>query len=130
VDSGFVYAGGTFGDISGAGRFGVGLDFHLAPLFDLGGEVGFIAKSNVGILGSGNLTFHFVRRREGWDPFLVGGVSAARFAGLSGLYVNLGAGTNYWVARRFALRGEFKGYAGGQDLGGFTELRFGVSFRP
>jgi hypothetical protein len=130
VTSGFVYAGGTFGSIPGAGRFGIGVDFRLAPQFDLGCEVGLIAKTDVGILGSGNLTYHFIRRRAGWDPFLVGGVSGARFGGVNGLYVNLGAGTNYWVAGRWALRGEFKGYAGGQDLGGFSELRFGVTFRP
>ncbi len=130
VTSGFVYAGGTFGSIDGAGRFGVGVDFRLAPHFDLGGELGLIAKHDVGALGSGNLTFHFIGRREGFDPFLVGGVSAARLAGTSGLYMNLGIGTNYWMSRKVALRGEFKGYAGGQDLGGFSELRFGVTFRP
>jgi hypothetical protein len=60
----------------------------------------------------------------------VGGISAARISGTSGLYVNLGAGVNYWLSRRWALRGEFKGYPGGQDLGGFAELRFGATFRP
>ncbi len=133
VDSGFVYGGVTFGKrLDGAGRFGVGLDFHLSPQFDLGGEIGTIHKHDVGILASGNLTYHFnrPRRREEWDPFLSGGLTGARISGVGGLYVNLGAGVNYWVTRRFALRGEFKGYPGGQDLGGFAELRFGVTFRP
>ena len=134
LDSGFVYGGVTFGKrLDGAGRFGVGLDFRLTPHLDLGGELGTIHKKDVGILGSGNLTYHFTRprgRRQEWDPFLVGGVSGARISGTSGLYINLGAGVNYWVGRRWALRGEFKGYPGGQDLGGFAELRFGVTFRP
>ncbi len=134
LDSGFVFAGATFGSqpLDGAGRFGMGLDFHLSSQFDLGGEIGTIFKSDVGILGSANLSYHFAhsRRREQWDPFLVAGVSAARFAGTGGAWINLGAGLNYWLARRVALRGEFKGYAGGQDLGGFGEVRFGVSFRP
>ncbi len=134
LSSGFVYGGVTFGEhIDGAGRFGVGLDFQLSPQFDLGGELGTIHKRDVGVLGSGNLTYHFTRprgRREEWDPFLVGGLSVARLSGTGGLYLNLGAGVNYWLSRRFALRGEFKGYPGGQDLGGFAELRFGVTFRP
>ena len=133
VTDGFVYGGVAFGKrIDDAGRFGVGLNFHLAPQFDLGGEVGTIHKRDVGILASANLSYHFnrPRRREEWDPFLVGGVSAARISGAGGLYLNLGAGVNYWLTRRWALRGEFKGYPGGQDLGGFAELRFGVTFRP
>lgn len=134
VTTGYVYAGPAFGGhLDGAGRFGVGLDFRLAPQFDLGGEIGTIFKnSNVGILGSGNLTYHFVHahRREAWDPFLVGGVTGAHISGLGGFYLNLGAGVNYWVGRRWALRGEFKGYPGGGDLGGFAEFRFGITFRP
>jgi hypothetical protein len=134
VTSGFVYGGATFGKrLDGAGRFGIGLDFRLTPHLDLGGEIGTIHKHDVGILASGNLTYHFTRgrgRREEWDPFLTGGVSAARISGVSGLYANLGAGVNYWVSRRWALRGEFKGYPGGQDLGGFAGFRFGVTFRP
>ena len=54
------------------------------------------------------------RRRRG---------SAARIAGAGGLYLNLGARVDYWLARRRAPRGEFKGYPGGQDLGGFAKLR-------
>ena len=134
LSSGFVFAGATFGShpLDGAGRFGVGLDFHLASHFDLGGEVGTIFKSDVGVLGSANLSYHFTRsrRHEEWDPFLVAGVSAGRFAGTGGAWFNLGAGLNYWLTHRVALRGEFKGYAGGQDLGGFGEFRAGVTFRP
>jgi hypothetical protein len=135
LDSGFVYGGVTFGKrLEGAGRFGIGLDFSLTDHLDLGGEVGTIHKNDVGILGSGNLTYHFTRprgrRRDQWDPFLVGGVSGARISGAGGLYLNLGGGVNYWLGRRWALRGEFKGYPGGQDLGGFAEFRFGVTFRP
>ncbi len=132
LSNGFVYGGVTFGKLDGAGRFGVGLDFHLTPRLDLGGEIGSIHKHDVGILGSGNLTYHFnrPRRHEEWDPFLVGGISGARISGVSGLYVNLGVGANYWLTPRFAFRGEFKGYPGGQDLGGFAEVRFGVTFRP
>ncbi len=134
LSNGFVYGGVTFGkNLDGAGRFGVGLDFRLTPRLDLGGEIGTIHKHDVGILASGNLTYHFNRprrRRDELDPFLVGGISGARISGVSGLYVNLGAGLNYWFTPRVAFRGEFKGYPGGQDLGGFAELRFGITFRP
>lgn len=134
LSSGFVYVGPIFGSrpLDGGGHFGIGLDFHLAPQFELGGEAGTIFKNDVGILGSANLSYHLTRarRHEEWDPFLVGGVSAGRFAGTGGVWINLGAGLNYWLSRRSALRGEFKGYAGGQDLGGFGEFRFGVTFRP
>jgi len=133
LTSGFVVAGGTFGSHPLDGRrFGVGLDFHLAPHFDLGGEVRTIIKNDVGMLGSANLSYHFSRSRqhEDWDPFLVAGGSAGRFAGSGGAWVNLGGGVNYWLSHRAELRGEFKGYAGGHDLGGFGEFRFGVTFRP
>src|SRR5262245_3442520 len=71
VDSGFVYGGVTFGKrLEGAGRFGAGLDFHLAERIDLGGEIGTIHKKDVGVLASANLTYHFNRPRrrgEDWD---------------------------------------------------------------
>jgi hypothetical protein len=134
VTSAFVYGGVTTGKhLDGAGRFGVGVDFRLAPHFDLGGEIGTIHKKDVGVLASGNLSYHFSRprqRHEEWDPFLTGGVSGAHISGTGGLYLNLGAGVNYWFRPRWALRGEFKGYPGGQDLGGFAEFRFGATFRP
>ena len=134
INSGFVYGGLAFGSgLNGAGRFGVGLDFGLTSKLDLGGELGLIAKNDVGPLGSTNLYYHFTpheRGRTEWDPFLVGGFTAAHLHGATGAYLNLGAGVNYWWTERFALRGEFKGYAGGQDLGGFGELRFGLTFRP
>jgi hypothetical protein len=134
LSTGFVYGGATFGKrVDAAGRFGIGLDFRVTPHIDVGGEIGTIHKKDVGILGSGNVTYHFTpdrSRRDEWDPFLVGGISAARLSGVGGLYVNLGAGVNYWMSRRWAIRGEFKGYPGGLDLGGFAEFRFGVTFRP
>jgi hypothetical protein len=134
LSEGFVYGGVTFGKhLEGAGRFGVGLDFGLTPHLELGGEIGTIHKHDVGVLASGNLSYHFnrsSRRRDEWDPFLVGGLSGARISGTSGFYLNLGAGVNYWFSPRWAFRGEFKGYPGGQDLGGFAEFRFGVTFRP
>lgn len=127
--SAFAYGGGTLTGINGAGRFGMGLDGRVAPRVSFGGELGFIEKNhNTGVLVSSNLTFHLVRRGPGWDPFLVGGFSGAHFAGKGGLYANLGAGFNYWLAPGFAFRAEFKGYAGGQDLGSFTEVRAGVTF--
>ncbi len=132
LSAGYIFGGATFGKIDGAGRFGGGLDFRVKPRLDMGVEVGTIHKHDVGILGSGNLTFHFnprSRGRDEWDPFFVGGVSAARLSGVSGLYVNLGAGVNYWMDRNWGLRAEFKGYPGGQDLGGFAEIRFGLVFR-
>jgi hypothetical protein len=131
LSSGFVYGGAAFGKrLDGAGRFGAGFDFRAAPRVDLGFELGTIHKHDVGILASGNLTYHLNgRTRSEWDPFLVGGVSGARISGVGGLYVNLGAGVNYWLNSRWAVRGEFKGYPGGQDLGGFGEFRFGVAFR-
>lgn len=135
IDSGYVFGGGAFENhLDGAGRFGAGLDFRIAPHVDLGGELGAIFKNDVGILASGNLSYHFSppRRRssEEWDPFLTAGVSGARISGVGGFYVNLGGGVNYWVTNRWGLRGEFRAYPGGQDLGGFAELRFGVTFRP
>ncbi len=113
VDSGYVFAGATFVNrLDGGGHFGAGLDFSLAPHLDLGGELGTIIKNDVGILASGDLTYHFnrPRRREAWDPFLLVGVSGARISGTGGFYLNLGGGMNYWVGPRWALRGEFKAY--------------------
>jgi hypothetical protein len=75
LTTGYVYGGATFGKrLDGAGRFGIGLDFRLTPKVDLGGEIGSIHKNDVGILGSGNVTYHFTRGSNGrdpWDPFLV-----------------------------------------------------------
>ena len=133
LSSAFVYGGAAFGNaLDEAGRFGVGIDFRITSHFDLGGEFGTIFKDgDVGAMGSGNVTYHFTTprpRRQGWDPFLVGGISGARIFGTGGVYANLGAGLNYWLDHRWALRAEFKAYPGGQDLGDVAELRFGVTF--
>jgi len=119
----YVIGGGTLS--------GMGLDVPAGHRVTIGGEVGFIAKdSNVGPVISGNLAYHLAGMRHGFDPFLVGGLTGVHVFGLTGMYLNLGAGFNYWFAPRFAFRTEFKGYAGGQDLGGFTEIRVGLTFRP
>lgn len=134
VSDAYVFVGPAVGgNLEGAGRFGFGVDFGIAPHIDFGAEIGTIHKHDVGVLASGDVNFHVAsraRHREAWDPFLVLGVSAARISGTSGFYLNLGGGVNYWISPRWALRGEFKGYPGGQDLGGFAEFRFGVTFRP
>lgn len=131
LDSGYVFVGPAFENrLDGAGHLGGGLDFRLAPRVDLGGEIGALFKNDVGILASANLGYHFsTPARKEWDPFVTAGVSGARISGRGGFYVNLGGGVNYWVTNRWALRGEFRAYPGGQGLGGFAEVRFGVTFR-
>lgn len=131
IDSGYVFAGPAFVNrLDGAGHVGGGLDFRIAPRLDLGGEIGALFKNDVGILASANLGFHFFTpTHERWDPFVTAGVSGARISGLGGFYFNLGGGVNYWVTDHWALRGEFKAYPGGQSLGSFAELRFGVTLR-
>ena len=130
LESGYLFAGPTFVNrLDGAGHVGGGLDFRLAPHVGLGGEIGALFKNDVGILASANLSYHFSTPEHGWDPFVTAGVSGARISGRGGFYFNLGGGVNYWVSNHWALRGEFKAYPGGQSLGSFAELRFGVTLR-
>lgn len=83
----------------------------MAPQFDLGGELGTIHKKDVGILGSANLSsisIDWLRKGKNGIPFSSAAYQRPRVSGAGGLYLNLGAGVNYWLARRWALRGEFK----------------------
>lgn len=129
---GYGFVGGTFIDRSqdAAFRYGIGGAAAVAPHWTLGGEVGALRNGYSGIIVSGNVGFHFRRSREsGLDPFVTGGVTGVRTGGETGLYGNLGLGSNYWFHDRVGVRGEFRAYPGGQDMRSFWEVRFGVCFR-
>ncbi len=129
---GYGFIGGTFagsrGGVGGAFRYGIGGEGQIAPHFNLGGEIGGLSKNGTGVVGSGNVSFH-VPFQSTVDPFVTGGVSIARKAGETGLYVNLGGGVNYWLRDRLGVRAEFRGYPGGYDLNSFAEFRIGIVFR-
>lgn len=117
------------GDPPGGGfRYGLGGAWAIAPRVTAGVEIGGIRKHGNGMIGSGNLGFHFRQDPMGLDPFITGGFTYARLGG-NGFYVNLGGGANYWFRPRVGLRAEFRAYPGGADLSSFSEIRFGVSFR-
>lgn len=129
---GYGFMGGTFagrGRMGGAFRLGIGGEMRVAPLVNLGGEVGSVHNDGTGVIGSGNASVHVPLRSDTVDPFVTGGVSAGYVPRSAGLWVNLGGGLNYWFRRNVGLRVEFRGYAGGVDLPGFAEFRVGVSFR-
>lgn len=118
------------GDPPGGGfRYGLGGSWSIAPRVAANAEIGGINKHGSGMIGSGNLSFHFKQDPMGFDPFLTGGFSYVRMYSRNGYYVNLGGGANYWFRPRVGLRAEFRAYPGGGDLNSFSEIRFGVSFR-
>ena len=111
-------------------RYGLGGAFAIVPRLTIGGEAGGFQRNGTGALASGNLGVHFRRRVEtGFDPFATGGITGVRIGGETGLYANFGGGFNHWFRPRAALRLEFRGYPGRQDLNSFSEIRFGISFR-
>lgn len=125
---GYGFIGGTFGDqMGGAFRYGFGGAWAIVPHVTAGAELG--GMSGSGVIGSGNLGFHLLRRPKGIDPFFTAGISGVRMSGGSGFYGNIGGGANYWFRPRIGFRAEFRAYPGGMDLNSFSELRFGVSFR-
>jgi hypothetical protein len=129
---GYGFIGSTLSGkgVAGAFRYGIGGEGSMAPHLTLGGEIGGMQKGTSGVVVSGNAAFHLPISSYGdrVDPFLTAGVSVAHLGG-TGAFVNIGGGLNYWWRRNFAMRFEFRGYAGGGDLNGFSELRFGLAFR-
>jgi len=74
--------------------------------------------------------YHFVSRRSfsRWDPFVSGSVlGMGYFSGMTNSF-QAGAGTNYWVTRRFGFRMEFRTVL---HLNADTIFhgRFGITFR-
>jgi hypothetical protein len=128
---GYGFIGATIGGkVGGAFRYGIGGEGSIAPRLTLGGEIGGMQKGTSGVVVSGNAAFHLPisSYRDRVDPFLTAGVTIAHL-GDTGAFVNIGGGLNYWWQRNLAMRFEFRGYAGGNDLNGFSEVRFGIAFR-
>lgn len=107
-------------------RYGLGGAWKIAPHVTFGGEFGGFGSS--GFLASGNVGAHFTPKAA-FDPFVTGGVSYARSGGEGAAFANIGGGVNYWFRPRLAVRVEYRGYIGGQDLKSFSEFRFGIAFR-
>ena len=122
--------GGNKGSVQSAFRYGIGGGWAVAPHVTVGGEVGGVQKDGIDAMVSVNVGVHFRRRVEtGFDPFVTGGITGARFGGESGILRNIGGGINYWFRPRVGFRTEFRGYPGGRDLNSFSEFRVGISFR-
>jgi len=90
-------------------RFGVGAEIGLH-----GQARGLTRLRNVRALLSLNGYYHFTVAdpQAAWDPFVTAGYSsAADIFGSANLF-NFGVGANYWFARHFGFRAEFRDHVG------------------
>jgi hypothetical protein len=114
--------------------FSGGGDAFLWRGLTAGGEIGYYnfpqdRSAGFGIANA-NLGYHWVNRRNPgkWEPFVNAGIIGAGFAGGGAAASSgLGAGVNYWIKPRVALRTEAR-------VTGFAEeaiviFRIGLTFR-
>jgi hypothetical protein len=92
---------------------GGGVDVMLLKGIGANAEIGALwprqcfADCVIGVLSPGG-SYHFLHRKEGKiDPFVGAGYSFVFRAGHLNLF-NFGGGANYWFAKRFGLRMEFR----------------------
>ena len=113
---------------------GAGGEVRLWKGLGVAGEGGAVAwsrnlRSLLGV-GSVNGTYHFPTRNPKLDPFVTAGYSALVDLWWHTNAANVGVGTNYWFARHFGLRTEFRDHFTTQ--GGRVQywgFRIGLGFR-
>ncbi len=116
-------------------QLGVGGEGVFAKGIGVGADIGYLyptAASFSSGLGSASVNgfYHFNHKHVRLDPYVTGGYSILFRSGHLNL-LNVGAGANWWFARHFGLRFEFRDnmHVTSGDNTHFWGFRFGLDFR-
>lgn len=119
-------------------QIGGGGELFVFRGFAVGLDLGYGNCFTCELWSSGDLIYHFrprvARTTKGADPFVLagGGGIFPSHNGFGYPAVNYGGGVNLWLARRTALRIEFRDNFNGNNFGygnHYYSFRFGVTFR-
>jgi hypothetical protein len=139
---GYLIAGGgsstgagccTYQGVNGFSQYAAGGEFVASQTVGFGAELGGIKKHNSFVYVSVDASFHFLRNAKAGkaDPFITGGYTYASdlFATANG--ANFGVGLNYWFARHFGVRAEFRDmvFPASAITANFWAIRGGIAFR-
>jgi hypothetical protein len=117
-------------------QYAAGGELVAAQTIGFGVELGGVAKHSSFVYVSVDASFHFLRNASSaqgtkgkLDPFVIGGYTYASdlFASANG--ANFGIGLNYWLARHFGVRAEFRDIVFPGSGANFWAIRGGIAFR-
>jgi len=119
-------------DNFGANSAGGGADIFIYKGAAFSPSAGWVFnRGNVG-RGAGVLTlngsYHFLRGKGRFEPFVTGGYGALTNFGDSVSMYNYGGGAQYWFTKRLGVRAEVLNFHHGQYRE-LTSIRFGFAFR-
>lgn len=112
--------------------FGAGGDIFVYKGAAVSPSVGWVF--NRGNIGSGaalvtlNGSYHFLRGKGRFEPFVSGGYGAWTNFGDSVSLFNYGGGGQYWFTKRLGVRVELLNFQHSQHRE-LTSIRFGLAFR-
>ncbi len=123
----------TYQGDHGFAQYAAGGEFVAAQTIGFGAELGGVKKNNSFVFLSLDASFHPLRHAATGklDPFVIGGYTYASdlFAHANG--ANFGVGLNYWWARHFGVRAEFRDivFPANGVTANFWAIRGGIAFR-
>ncbi len=145
--NGYFSAGG--GSSAGAGccihpgnpgfaQYAAGGEVVAVQTVGFGAELGGVKKNNSFVFVSLDASFHLFRKVSAaqrtsskLDPFLTGGYTYESDLFTSAKGANFGVGLNYWWARHFGVRAEFRDmvFPASSATANFWAIRGGIVFR-
>jgi len=112
-------------------HLGVGGEAVLPIGIGAGGEVGFLGRTSLDVLGTASLNGYYHFNRGGsWKPFVTAGYSNFFTINGSNNLANIGGGVNYWYKDHFGIKLEFLDhFRTGNGSANYAEFRFGFDFK-
>jgi hypothetical protein len=128
----------TYQGDSGFTQYAAGGEFVAAQTVGFGAELGGVKKNSSFVYVSLDASFHVLRNASfgqgtsgNLDPFVIGGYTHASDLFTTANGANFGVGLNYWLARHFGVRAEFRDmmFPASGVTANFWAIRGGIAFR-
>jgi len=123
----------TYQGDNGFAQYAAGGEFVAAQTIGFGAEFGGVKKNNSFVFLSLDASFHLFHNAATGklDAFVTGGYTYASDLFTSAKGANFGVGLNYWLARHWGVRAEFRDmvFSSGMPTANFWAVRGGIAFR-
>jgi hypothetical protein len=128
----------TYQGNAGFAQYAAGGEVLAGQTVGFGAELGGVKKNNSFVYVSLDASFHVLRSASSaqgtsgkLDPFATSGYTYASDLFTSAKGANFGIGLNYWLARHFGVRAEFRDivFPASGATANFWAIRGGIAFR-